>query len=42
MVRTGRWVIIIAMFMALIFTWSDVLGIGGEGGLRLFRNIQAS
>ncbi|MDQ8748121.1 sodium:solute symporter family transporter [Elizabethkingia miricola] len=32
MVRTGRWVIIIAMFMALIFTWSDVLGIGGEGG----------
>ncbi len=32
MVRTGRWVIIIAMFMALVFTWSDVLGIGGEGG----------
>ncbi|WP_294283476.1 sodium/solute symporter [uncultured Chryseobacterium sp.] len=32
MVRTGRWVIIIAMMVALAFTWTDVLGIGGEGG----------
>jgi SSS family solute:Na+ symporter len=32
MVRTGRWAIIIAMFLALAFTWTDVLGIGGEGG----------
>jgi len=32
MVRTGRWAIIIAMFVALVFTWTDVLGIGGEGG----------
>ncbi|WP_312089489.1 sodium:solute symporter family transporter [Chryseobacterium sp.] len=32
MVRTGRWAIIIAMFVALAFTWTDALGIGGEGG----------
>ncbi|AYM99028.1 sodium:solute symporter family transporter [Chryseobacterium sp. 3008163] len=32
MVRTGRWAIIIAMAVALAFTWTDVLGIGGEGG----------
>ncbi len=32
MVRTGRWVIISAMAVALLFTWTDVLGIGGEGG----------
>ncbi|GAB3012770.1 sodium/sugar symporter [Niabella terrae] len=32
MVRTGRWAIIIAMLVALAFTWSDALGIGGEGG----------
>lgn len=32
MVRTGRWAIIIAMLVALAFTWTDVLGIGGEGG----------
>lgn len=32
MVRTGRWVIILAMMVALAFTWTDVLGIGGEGG----------
>ncbi|MDQ1096088.1 MULTISPECIES: sodium:solute symporter family transporter [Chryseobacterium] len=32
MVRTGRWVIISAMIIALAFTWTDVLGIGGEGG----------
>lgn len=32
LVRTGRWAIIIAMFVALAFTWTDVLGIGGEGG----------
>ena len=32
MVRTGRWAIIISMLIALTFTWSDALGIGGEGG----------
>lgn len=31
-VRIGRWAVIIAMLLALTFTWSDVLGIGGEGG----------
>jgi solute:Na+ symporter, SSS family len=32
MVWTGRLVIVVAMFIALALTWSDVLGIGGEGG----------
>ena len=32
MVRTGRWAIIISMLIALAFTWTDALGIGGEGG----------
>jgi solute:Na+ symporter, SSS family len=32
MVWTGRLVVVIAMLVALIFTWSDMLGIGGEGG----------
>lgn len=32
MVRTGRWAIILAMLIALAFTWTDALGIGGEGG----------
>ncbi|WP_276964766.1 sodium/solute symporter [Chryseobacterium sp.] len=32
MVRTGRWATIMAMLIALVFTWTDVLGIGGEGG----------
>ncbi|MFT4092585.1 MAG: sodium/solute symporter [Niabella sp.] len=32
MVRTGRWAIIISMIIALAFTWTDALGIGGEGG----------
>lgn len=32
MVRTGRWAIITAMLIALAFTWTDALGIGGEGG----------
>ncbi|KFC18217.1 sodium:solute symporter family transporter [Epilithonimonas lactis] len=32
MVRMGRWAIISAMLIALSFTWTDVLGIGGEGG----------
>ena len=32
MVRTGRWAIIVAMLIALVFTWTDILGIGGEGG----------
>lgn len=32
LVRTGRWAIIVAMLVALAFTWTDVLGISGEGG----------
>ena len=32
MVRTGRLAVVFAMVVALIFTWTDVLGIGGAGG----------
>ena len=32
LVWTGRVTIIAAMIIALIFTWKDTLGIGGEGG----------
>lgn len=32
LVWTGRLTIIAAMIIALIFTWKDTLGIGGEGG----------
>lgn len=32
MVMTGRLAVVFAMIVALIFTWSDVLGIGGAGG----------
>ena len=32
MVWTGRLAVIGAMLVALLFTWSDMLGIGGEGG----------
>lgn len=32
LVSTGRVVIFISMFVAVIFTWNDTLGIGGEGG----------
>lgn len=32
MVWIGRTTVIGAMFVALIFTWKDLLGIGGEGG----------
>jgi SSS family solute:Na+ symporter len=32
MVWVGRATVIVAMLVALIFTWEDVLGIGGEGG----------
>ena len=32
LVWTGRMAIIAAMVIALIFTWKDTLGIGGEGG----------
>lgn len=32
MVSLGRITIIIAMIIAVIFTWNDALGIGGEGG----------
>ena len=32
MVWTGRLTVIFSMVIALIFTWDDLLGIGGEGG----------
>ena len=32
MVWIGRATVIAAMFVALLFTWKDLLGIGGEGG----------
>jgi len=32
MVWIGRATLIVAMLVALIFTWEDLLGIGGEGG----------
>ncbi len=31
-VRIGRLAVFAAMILAVMFTWSDVLGIGGEGG----------
>ena len=33
MVWTGRLTVLVSMFVALVFTWEDLLGIGGEGGL---------
>ncbi len=32
MVWTGRMTIVVSMIVAIIFTWKDLLGIGGEGG----------
>ncbi|HEY4287168.1 MAG TPA: sodium/solute symporter [Puia sp.] len=32
MVWTGRLAVVIAMFVGIIFTWKDFLGIGGQGG----------
>ena len=32
LVWTGRMAIMVAMIIAVIFTWKDMLGIGGEGG----------
>lgn len=32
MVMTGRLAVVFAMVVALMFTWTDVLGIGGAGG----------
>lgn len=32
MVWTGRLVIVVSLLIALLFTWRDTLGIGGEGG----------
>ena len=32
MVWIGRATVIFAMFIAVLFTWTDLLGIGGEGG----------
>ncbi|MDP4149951.1 MAG: sodium transporter, partial [Bacteroidota bacterium] len=32
MVWTGRLAVVFSMFIAIIFTWQDVLGIGGKGG----------
>jgi solute:Na+ symporter, SSS family len=32
LVWTGRLTVLVAMIIAIIFTWTDLLGIGGEGG----------
>jgi SSS family solute:Na+ symporter len=32
MVWTGRLVVVFAMFVGIVFTWKDLLGIGGKGG----------
>jgi solute:Na+ symporter, SSS family len=32
MVWTGRLVVVLAMFVGIVFTWKDLLGIGGKGG----------
>lgn len=32
MVNVGRVTVVLAMIIAIIFTWKDTLGIGGEGG----------
>ncbi len=32
MVWTGRLTVVIAMIIAILFTWKDLLGIGGKGG----------
>ncbi len=32
LVWTGRATVIVAMIIAIVFTWKDLLGIGGEGG----------
>ncbi len=32
MVRMGRLTVVISMIIAVLFTWKDTLGIGGEGG----------
>ncbi len=32
MVNLGRITVVVAMIVAIIFTWKDTLGIGGEGG----------
>jgi len=32
MVWTGRMAVVVAMFIGILFTWKDVLGIGGKGG----------
>lgn len=32
MVILGRVTVVVAMFLAILFTWNDALGIGGEGG----------
>lgn len=32
LVWTGRLTVFVSMFIAVVFTWKDLLGIGGEGG----------
>ncbi len=32
MVWTGRLAVVLSMFVGIVFTWKDVLGIGGKGG----------
>src|SRR5439155_18080257 len=32
LVWTGRITVVVAMILGILFTWNDLLGIGGEGG----------
>jgi solute:Na+ symporter, SSS family len=32
LVWTGRWAVLVAIIVSLMFTWKDLLGIGSEGG----------
>jgi SSS family solute:Na+ symporter len=32
LVMMGRYTVVVAMILAILFTWNDLLGIGGEGG----------
>jgi SSS family solute:Na+ symporter len=42
MVALGRFTVIVAMLIAMIFTWEDTLGIGGKADLLSFKNIQGT
>ena len=37
MVWTGLLTVLVSMIIAVVFTWKDILGIGGEGGFTLIQ-----